>query len=328
MKKDASALDVIRTQAFDAVGVAGGASILHGLLEETVQMFRDSARATLDGINEVVGGREREEERIRMRVREMEKEIEEWEETAERLGGQVEEGEDRIRELEGLVDRLHGVISGLEKEVDDRSQGANEYVRSLEHQVKQLQDEMRALMGRQVQQSDGFKQIMVKEQETIDVALGEIEKLGMGVGGGGAVGGGAVGGGAGMRGGAGINTNSDQQGVNLKPFSGGGGGGGGEASTTTATTTGSRRSSPKRTAPSSPTSSTPTSANAISGPNIKGVNDPDLPSKKLIIRLNKYMKEKDINIEEQWKRMDANKDGFLSFDELFDSLKTMGLNIR
>ena len=58
------------------------------------------------------------------------------------------------------------------------------------------------------------------------------------------------------------------------------------------------------------------------------MNDPHLPSKKIIIRLNKYMRDNKIDIDEQWKTMDVNQDGFLSFDELFDSLKAMGMGIR
>ncbi|GMH73238.1 hypothetical protein TrRE_jg11988 [Triparma retinervis] len=323
MKRDASQLDVIRTQAFDAVNTSSGASILHGLLEETVQMFRDSSEATLGGINELVGGVEGMGEKERV----LRKEIEEWEETAERLGGQVEEGEERIAELEGNLEEIKGVVAEMDEELRDKLG----YVASLEEQVLQLQGDMRALMGRQTTQRSGFQEMMKKEQETIDVALGEIEKLGREGGrkedkglvremqevmreqvGREQVGRKVGGGGqlsdqqSDQRGGGGVQF-SDQQGVNLKPF-------GGAAP---------QRAAPQRAAPLKPAQT----QKAATVPNIKGVNDPHLPSKKIIIRLNKYMRDNKIDIDEQWKTMDVNQDGFLSFDELFDSLKAMGMGI-
>ena len=47
MKRDAAQLDVIRTQAFDVVNTEAGGKILHGLLEEMVQLFRASSEVRL-----------------------------------------------------------------------------------------------------------------------------------------------------------------------------------------------------------------------------------------------------------------------------------------
>jgi len=252
-----------------------------------------SSQATLNGINELASGVGRGGEK----EQELRQEIEEWHETAERLGGQVEAGEGKIAELERYIEALKGKVN----------QG-DDYIRSLEDQVAQLQGDMREILSRENKQRDGFQEMMKREQETLSVALGEIEKLGRSEG---ANDGlvremqevmkspvGSVGKGRGSA------NFSDQQGVNIKPFSGGATAAGGDSS--------KMKEGQKRTPPPL---------------NIKGVNDPDLPSKKIINRLHRYMVENKIDMEQEWKRMDVNKDGFLSFDELFEALKGLGLGV-
>jgi hypothetical protein len=62
-------------------------------------------------------------------------------------------------------------------------------------------------------------------------------------------------------------------------------------------------------------------------PNIGAAKDPNLAAKKLLHRLHKYTVDNQIDMNRQWKKMDINGDGFLSFDELFDAMKTLGLEV-
>jgi len=62
-------------------------------------------------------------------------------------------------------------------------------------------------------------------------------------------------------------------------------------------------------------------------PNVGGAQDPNLPAKKLLMRLNKYTVDNNIDMNRQWRLMDINGDGFLSFDELYEAMKTLGLEV-
>ena len=87
------------------------------------------------------------------------------------------------------------------------------------------------------------------------------------------------------------------QGVNLKPFQSGRGV--------------SPKGSGRRDPPSSP----------------RPTEDGGIMQKKIILRLHKFVVDNNVDMKSQWKRMDINGDGFLSFDELYTALKQLDLDV-
>ena len=62
-------------------------------------------------------------------------------------------------------------------------------------------------------------------------------------------------------------------------------------------------------------------------PSPSHTEDGKITQKKVLIRLHKFVVDNNVDMKTQWKRMDINGDGFLSFDELYTALKQLGLDV-
>ncbi|GMH83780.1 hypothetical protein TrST_g4913 [Triparma strigata] len=303
MVQDAQTLDDIRAQAAVAVNAETGARILHGMIEEIIELFRNSSRVTLDSVNSLA-------QKItdgQVTIQQLLREKQELSAGSGQLSDVVKQMEKREKELEAQ-------IKYMSSEVED----SNTYIASLEEALNQKKKEVSTMNEKMEANLVGFNELLKQEHEANEAAMLNLQMLRRTTKVGGyAVGGGNSGGESGdPRAQAdallqemdaameqpisppsrpGVHF-SDNEGVNIKPFS-----------------SGSKKS--------------PKSVSTAASHSMEEAADIQAPQKKLIIRLNKYVVDNQIDMSSQWKRMDINGDGFLSFDELYEALQGLGLQI-
>ncbi|GMH75119.1 hypothetical protein TL16_g06657 [Triparma laevis f. inornata] len=299
MVQDAQTLDDLRAQAAVAVNAETGAPILHGMIEEIIELFRNSSRVTLDSVNSLA---EKITEK-QVTIQQLLRENGELKTGTMQLSGVVKQLEDRDRDMEAQ-------IMYMTSEVED----GNTYIASLESALNQKKTEVATMSEKMEASAEGFNELLKQEHEASEAAMLNLQMLRRST---------KVGEApqnpradpraqadallqemdaameqpisplTGRKHPAGVHF-SDNEGINIKPFSNSG--------------------------------STPKSMKAGSY-SLEEAADPQMPQKKLILRLHKYVVENQIDMSNQWKRMDINGDGFLSFDELYEALQGLGLQI-
>lgn len=128
MVQDAQTLDDIRAQAAVAVNAETGARILHGMIEEIIELFRNSSRVTLDSVNSLA-------QKItdgQVTIQQLLREKQELSAGSGQLSDVVKQMEKREKELEAQ-------IKYMSSEVED----GNTYIASLEEALNQKKKEVR-----------------------------------------------------------------------------------------------------------------------------------------------------------------------------------------
>ena len=269
LKEQADRLDIIRSQAFSAVtgDVDDASSILHGMIEEVVVLFRESMTGTIDGINalagEVILGHQAmtrlEEEKKVHTINEMH---------VEKCLDRIDDLEDDVRALKHELELSKSFSAGLEKQLEMVRRHANG---SREGVGKQ---------GGPNSSADVIRQVNEVMEERISPVEGNWEHLSH----------------------QSHHVGPTPQAVNIKPFS------------------------------SAPPASVPmkNSSPAMKSPSLEALSDPRLHPSRLFHRLKSYLTDNKLDKARLTELLDVNGDGYLSLDELHQSLQPLkdGLGIE